>query len=57
MKSSCIRYSDNTYSPLGSLFAWYVGDTHAQRIGKWLNLYCWLFRVDPTRFHLQYPNQ
>jgi hypothetical protein len=56
-RKSCVKLSDThkTYSPLGSLLAWYVGDKHANRIGKWLNLYCRLFKIKPSRFHRMYP--
>ncbi len=57
MKNTCLRYTDKYYgySPFGSLLSWYVGDKHAHRIGWLIDIYCKLFRIDPKRFHKQYP--
>jgi len=56
MKYTCMRYPHGTsYSAFGSLLAWYLGDEHAQRLGKWIDFYCKVFKIDVTKFHIQYP--
>jgi len=55
MKQTCIRYADGTYNPFGSLLSWYLGDEHTHRLGKWIDFYCKIFKVDVTRFRRMYP--
>ncbi|MFA5396494.1 MAG: hypothetical protein WC346_10850 [Methanogenium sp.] len=61
MKNTCLRYprlaknACASYTPFGSLLSWYVGDAHTRRIGWLIDVYCKIFRLDPTLFHGHYP--
>lgn len=35
--------------------SWRCGDEHANRICKWIDFYCWLFRLSRERFYRTLP--
>lgn len=37
--------------------SWRVGDEHADRICRWLDGYCWLFKLDRAKFHGHLPRK
>jgi hypothetical protein len=54
MKASVACYGEPpcaNRTELWRVFSWCVGDKHANRICWLLDLYCRIFRLDPTRFY------
>jgi hypothetical protein len=35
--------------------SWRCGDEHASRICRWVDFYCWLFRLERERFYRSLP--
>jgi hypothetical protein len=50
MPNSSIEYADGTKTEFYRILAWYVGDTHAKRIGWIINFYCRIMRLSVTKF-------
>ena len=42
-------------SELWRELSWRVGDQHADRICKLIDLYCWIVSLNPIRFHQKVP--
>lgn len=43
------------HSPFWRELSWRCGDTHANRICRWVDFYCWLFRLERERFYRGFP--